>query len=465
MPPHFQQLPGQPGGPDGSKKRRTAVIAGCVTAALAVLAAGTLAFLHFNDGQQSAADGKGNAPVKASQVADPTQSRVLLNVPPPPEKVEEEGHRGPGAWVTSHSYVSGGPDSILGYDLDSGKPTWTLPLDGDLCRASKEVTSKGYVAVVFAGSKKPYSKCTQIAVIDINQGRKVWQKSVPKAHRGLDLSVAVSENFAAAGWSDEGSWGFAVDTGKTVWDSPPPGCDYEEYLGGSTLTGLTWCNDHFAVSQRDPRTGKPSRTVKLPEDVGYPYLASADPLVVASYVGDEDNQLDANRIWTFNTDGSVKATIKVDDYIPGCQTGTGTGCGALVVTQDTLYLASRPEHITSGNHIAAFDASTGKRKWTVDGAGWSEMRPLRADKDGLIFYNLAGQTRDGSGVFHLAAADGKQTVLLKQPFTFEVADTTEQMISRDMDEPVIYEDGRIFFHKESGYFQDEIPMNYALTTH
>lgn len=367
--------------------------------------------------------------------------------------------------MTPHSYVSGGPDAVLGYDLDSGKPTWTLPLDGNLCRASRDSTSKGYVAVVFAGSKKPWSKCTEVAVIDINRGRKVWQKSVPEATRGLDLSVAISEQFAAVGWSEDESWGFAVDTGKTAWDSPPPGCGYEEYLGGSTLAGLAFCDGHFAVSQRDPRTGQPSRTVKLPKDVGYPYLASADPLVVASYVGDEYNQLDANRLWTFDTDGSVKATIKVGDYVPGCRSGTGTGCGAVVATPDTLYLASDKEHIISGNHIAAFDISTGRLKWTVEGGGMAELRPLRADKKGLIAYKNAGSAREGSGVLHLAAADGKETVLLEQPADFKISNTAEQMSPERMTEPILYEDGRLFFHRNSGYFQDDIPMTYALTIH
>ncbi|CAM5660338.1 PQQ-binding-like beta-propeller repeat protein [Streptomyces atroolivaceus] len=404
-------------------------------------------------------------------MADPTQSRVLLNVPPPEEDVEAETHRGDGAWVTSHSYVTGGLFSVVGYDLDSGKQTWKLPLDGDLCRASKDASSRGYVAVVLAGSKKPYSKCTEVAVIDINHGRKVWQKTVASdstATMGLDLSVAISESFAAVGWATdeaEESWGFAIDTGKTVWDSAPPGCDYEEYVGGSTMAGLAWCDDRFAVSQRDPRTGKPSRTVKLPEDLGYPYLASADPLVVASYVGDEDNQLDANRLWTFNTDGSVKATIKVDDYVPGCQSGTGTGCGAFVATQDTLYIGSDEEHLTSGNHLAAFDMSTGKRKWTVDGVGWSVTRPLRADDTGVIVFNHAGQNRDGSGVFHLAAADGKQTVLLKQSKGFAISDTTAQLSPETMRDPILYEDGRLFFHRASGWFMEDIPMTYILTTH
>ncbi|WP_331730809.1 PQQ-binding-like beta-propeller repeat protein [Streptomyces sp. NBC_01174] len=466
-PPPYGPIPPS-GGPGRGGKRGTAVIAACVTAALAVVAAGTLAVLHVSDGQRSAADGKGNAPASASPAAPSTQGRVLLNVPQPPQpdRVQDEGYRADGAWVTPHSYASGGPDSILGYDLDSGKQTWKLPLDGNLCRASKEVTSQGYVAVVFAGSKKDWSKCSEIAVIDINQGRKLWQKSLPDAHRGLSMSVAVSEELAAVSWPDEESWGLAIDTGKTVWDSHAPGCGYEEFIGGRTLTSLALCTDHFAVSQRDPRTGKASRIAKLPNNLGYPYLASAEPLVVASYIGDEDNWLDANRLTTFTADGSVKKTIKVDDYILGCTDDIGTGCGALVATQDTLYLSSRREHITSGSHVTALDTATGRIKWTadLDGEGMSELRPLRADKGDLIAYNVAGAATEGSGVYRFAAADGQETVLLEEPADFEISEATSQIATPKIRQPVIYEDGRLFFHLGDG-LGGGAPLNFALTTH
>lgn len=461
MPPHFQQPPSPSGPPSGSKRRRAAVVAGCVAAAVAVLAAGTLAFLNLT-GEEQSTGADGNSPAKASPAADRTQSRQLLKVLAPKQSIEDS-QDADGSWVTSRSYASGAFFAVHGYDLDSGKQTWSVPLDGNLCGASRAVTSKGFVAVVFAGSKKAYSKCTEVAVIDINQGRKVWQKSVPEATLGLDLSVAVSENFAAVGWSGDESWGFAVDTGKTVWNSPPTGCGYEEYLGVRTLTGIAFCSgDRFEVSQRDALTGKPSRTVKLPAGLRSAYLASADPLVVAAYVGDEDNPSDANRLLTFDTDGSLKATIEIGGYVPGCR--SGSGCGAVAAAKDTVYLASRRADILSGNHIAAFDASTGQRRWTVDGLDGAEMLPLRTDDAGIIAYSDAGPGRDGSGVLHLAAADGQQKVLLTQPDGPEVSNATSQMASPGMREPIIYEDGRLFFHRTYGFFVAGGPLSYAFTT-
>lgn len=90
-PPPYGPIPPS-GGPGRGGKRGTAVIAACVTAALAVVAAGTLAVLHVSDGQRSAADGKGNAPASASPAAPSTQGRVLLNVPQPPQpdRVQDE---------------------------------------------------------------------------------------------------------------------------------------------------------------------------------------------------------------------------------------------------------------------------------------------------------------------------------------------------------------------------------------
>ncbi|MFE2291218.1 PQQ-binding-like beta-propeller repeat protein [Streptomyces sp. NPDC059452] len=430
---------------------------------MAVLVAGTFAFLHFNGGEQpTKADGKGSAPTKAaSPKALPTQGRELLSVAAPEDDPEGDGHKADGSWLTSRSYASGGPFSVLGYDLDSGKQTWKVPLDGNVCGTSRDVTRKGYVAVSFAGSKKARSKCTEFAVIDINEGRKLWQKSLPDAALWLDLSVAVTEDFAAVGWPDGTSWGFAIGTGETVWDSPPQGCGYEELHGGSTVTSTAYCGDRMTVTQRDPGTGKPSRTIKLPAGLLSAYVASTDPLVVAAQVGDGSG-LEANRLFTFDPDGSIKATIKIDGYVSSCR---ATGCHTVAASKDTIYLPSEKEHLTNGNHIAAFDTDTGRRKWTVDSADSAVLLPLRADEDGVVAYNNAGTGGTGSGVLHFAAADGKQTVLLKQPETFEVQDTTAQMVDPSLKEMILFEDGRLFFHRASSFYTRDVPMTYAFTVH
>ncbi|WP_326701404.1 PQQ-like beta-propeller repeat protein [Streptomyces sp. NBC_01754] len=435
------------------------VIAGCVTAAVAAVVAGTLAFGKFN-GEERPAGADSKAGPTASPAGDRTQSRALLKVPPTPHE-EDESNSAEGSWVTSRTYASGAVFGVLGYDLDSGKQTWKVPLDGDLCAASRDVTSGGLVAVVFTGSKSDDSKCSEIAVIDIDQGRKVWQKSMPEATRGLDLGVGVSEDFAAVGWPYGQSWGFDVHSGRTVWDSPPAGCGSEEYQGLKTLMGIAYCDDRLVVMKRDPRTGEASRFVTLPEALHTAYIASADPLVVAGYAGDEEYPLDANRLLTFGEDGSLKATVEIDDYVPGCR--NGEGCGAVVAGEDTVYVASKKKGMSSGNHIAAFDANTGRRKWTVDGVSRSQVLPLRADEDGLIAYSNAGVNRDGSGVIHLAAADAKQTLLLRQPNGFEVSNSTSQLARPGMRDPVLYEDGRLFFHRASVSYSNTLPMSYAFT--
>ncbi|MFF8917582.1 hypothetical protein ACF08M_30815 [Streptomyces sp. NPDC015032] len=270
----------------------------------------------------------------------------------------------------------------------------------------------------------------------------------------------LSEEFAAVGWPD-GTWGFAADSGKTVWDSTRPGCGYDEYLGGKTLVGLTYCADRFEVAQRDPRTGKPSRIAKLPTKVGWAWIASSDPLVVAAYEGKERISLDANRLYTFDESGAIKTMIKVDGYVPDCEDNGG----AVVATNNTVYLASKRENLISGDHIAAFDADTGRRKWTVDGIDGAEMLPLHTDEDGLIAYSDAGPTKDGSGVLHLAATDGRQNLLLRLPNGFAVSDVQSQMATRGK-KPIVYQDGRLFFHVTSGFrISSKLPMNLAFTTH
>ncbi|WP_405749160.1 hypothetical protein OHA19_01845 [Streptomyces sp. NBC_00012] len=76
---------------------------------------------------------------------------------------------------------------------------------------------------------------------------------------------------------------------------------------------------------------------------------------------------------------------------------------------------------------------------------------MRADANGLFAYSNAGPTRDGSGVLHLAAADGKRTQLLRLPKGFAVSYMQSQLAGPGMDLPIVYQDGRLFFHLTSGF--------------
>lgn len=84
--------------------------------------------------------------------------------------------------------------------------------------------------MAYAEGKKRTSRCTEFAVIDIDQGELAWKVSLPRerATLGLRMSVAVSGGIAAIGrpgYDDlGGSAGYKISTGKTLWSAPPRGC-------------------------------------------------------------------------------------------------------------------------------------------------------------------------------------------------------------------------------------------------
>lgn len=454
--------PVPPSGGRGGGRGRLALVIAAVLAALALIGAGTAALLH--DGQAGRADShsqEDGKPATASPASRSTEGKELFRVAGPKTPADDDQRvSAEGTWITSTTYASGAPSAVKGYDAATGKPRWTVPLSGNLCEASRTITSTGRIAVVHIGTK---NRCTEFAVIDVNKGLVVWRKSIPndKANLGLHLSVAISEDIAAAGWPGA-SVGYQLSTGKQMWDAPTQGCTGEEHSGGRQLLTIGGCDGRFKVGQRSPDTGKTTWRYTLPKKAGA-WIVSNEPLVLAVMSGAD--LLDADGLLTVSTSGKLEATIDIgDDYVAGCEM-YGTTCNAIVTTKDTIYTSSDPHSFFKANAIAAFDVHTGKRKWVSTAATdlARTLVPIRAEGDGLIAYMQPTGMR-GSRVVHLAPQDGKQTTLLQMPDG--LAQPDDSMVADDAGDPALYERGKLYLHHTGAFdkYNADIPMTLALTT-
>lgn len=463
--PQFPPLPQQP----PTRRRRLPLVLGAVAAVLALLTTGTVLMLRGDDSTRS--DGRTSAtspPPTPTPTPTTINGRQLLNVDPPKPKNASDYVQTPGAWLTSRAYATGAEKAVTGYNLTTGKRAWTVPLSGGLCGASRNVTSAGLVAVVFHATKDTVkSHCTRFAVIDVNKGVKVWEKPITdeSVSLGLGLNVAISDTVAAAGWPG-GSAAYDTSTGAPAWTAPADGCTQEEHLGGAELLTLSYCKTSagmkFRIGERDPGTGKATWRYEVPKAKGA-WLVSSEPLVLGLLQNNDG--LDADQLVTVSDEGKVQSTIPLgDDYVAGC--GEAGGCGATVVSGDTAYLGSDPHNYSAGNRITAFDLTTGKAIRSFSAPDDSTLVPVRAEGKSLVAVQEAEPTTPAR-VLRLDPATGKSTALMEMPNELSLNSTLHSLISNDVKEPMLYDDGRFFLHTGSGYYVSETspdPMTLAFTT-
>ncbi|MEJ8662193.1 PQQ-binding-like beta-propeller repeat protein [Streptomyces sp. MS1.AVA.4] len=429
-------------------------------------------------GQQDSADGKGASTSSTSPAPSPkptsTKGKVAWEVAAPAAEMDGRTVSAPGAWLSGTTYATGVSDGVTGYDVASGTEKWSIPLSGDICQASPTRTSAGYVAVAHRTSKQDKSPCTQFAVIDITKGHVVWRAALKTALRplGLSMTVAVTDQVAAIGWptvgsAAGGSFGFELNTGRSIWTAPAPGCDGDEHAGGKVLVthslcGGDWEGGTHRVGHRDPVTGKV--TWRYTTRATEAWIVSADPLIVGVNSGlpEEDTP---DRLVSVSTQGKVQAIWKSKDtYSTGC-TSQRRRCGGVLATPGTLYLATHDSQ--KANSIYAFDTVTGKRKWTYTPVTHLSrvLVPVQADNDGLTVHMRSTSNR-GSEVIRLAGLDGKPTQLMKMPDTGYSTTPDYEMVDDSVEDPLHYADYRLFVHRRGmfNYFIDA-PMTMVLTNH
>ncbi|MGH3312283.1 MAG: PQQ-binding-like beta-propeller repeat protein [Streptomyces sp.] len=442
---------GGPGGP-GSGGGNGKVIAIIAAAVAVVLVIGTVGWFMMKDdggGTEAKGDTKGSSSGGGGKQPVNQDAKELFKIEAP--TVSGEDPIGvAGAWATDKIFAKTVVNGIVGIDAASGKQDWKLPLDGEVCGASRHVTDSGKTAVAFGETKSSRAPCSQIAVFDVNTGKKDWQEKMPSSESSssLGFNMTISQDVVAAKWLG-GSVAYKISGGSPLWKSKSTsGCKDEGFAGGKELIAVVKCGDYsnptMKVQKLNPTTGKSKWEFEAPKGVESVAVISTDPVVLAVGAG-TSLQTD---VMTVGEDAKLKAKISLGErkYQPECGTEVES-CATAVADKENVYLPSG-EHqgaTSSTNEILAFDFNTGKPKWKSDAGGRRTIVPIRMEGDKLIAYKKPTYDSGGQIVGIDPAKEGKQTVYFRNPD--DSAETENNFAGITMREPPIYVNGRLFLQQ------------------
>lgn len=369
-----------------------------------------------------------------------------------------------GSWLTDKAYVKTGVNEIVGYDPAKGTKLWSIPLDGQVCAASRHMSKDFKTAVAFEEGKRTasnkYPSCNQVGALDLNTGKLLWNKSIT-ASTGGDRpvrfdEVTLSGSTIAAGGT-EGGAAFDLNTGAERWKPKvsTDGCYDKGYGGGEALAVVRKCGTYddpqLIIQALNPTTGAPLSSYKMPAGVEYASIVSTKPLVVAADVGDTAG--DGSGISDFFSidaaSGKLLTRIAADGekYAASCRATKVESCQHLAVGNNRVYVPTEEHEGTSNdygrtNEIVSFDLTTGKP--TSDRADAGErytMFPVRMDGGNLIAYKEPPYDKGGQ-IVSIDGATFKPTVLMDNPGDEAVRDA-ETSFSSDYAE-YVYGGGKLF---------------------
>ncbi|MBO1336525.1 PQQ-binding-like beta-propeller repeat protein [Streptomyces sp. VRA16 Mangrove soil] len=399
-------------------------------------------------------DGKGQEKVPAN-----TSAEVAFQLPAP-KVAKDQVDSVAGSWLTDKTYAKAGVNEIVGYDPATGKKTWTLPLPGQTCGATKDVTKDAYAAVVSEDAKRPkdgrHQNCSQITLFDVNTGKKVWTKSVGSGEEAVPFEELVfSGDTLAAGGGLRGGAAFDIKTGKILWQPQTGNCEDVGYAGGAQLAAVRKCGDYgnekYEVQLLDPKNGRPKWTYKLATGIDNAKVFSTDPVVFG--IGTGDNSAGTvTDIFSMDDAGKLITKISIDDekYDFDCEVGRIDGCQKIVVGNGRVYLATR-QHDGSGtsgqtNEIVSYDLKSGQTTGDRADGGDYEIFPFRMDGGNILGYK-DGPYDKGSQIVSIDPKSMKQTTLLETPATQQVKDAISGMVVGSTGSELRYSGGRMFLGK------------------
>ncbi|MEU6182577.1 outer membrane protein assembly factor BamB family protein [Streptomyces coeruleorubidus] len=468
----LQPQPGQPGG-GGKFNAQLAIIVAAVVAIALIVGGGVWYSTSKDDGKKddTASSGGGTGGTddgnggttpggKEKAPADPG-AKVLFQVPMPEVKNDSTVVVS-GSWLTDKTYAKSGIAEIVGYDRDKGGEQWTIPLAGPVCQASRHVTDDNKTAILYQPAMPtkadPSHGCSQIALIDLDAGKKLWTKTLKTGDQLISFdNVTISGDTVAVG-SSSGGGAFDV-SGKLLWSPKPTDSCYDAgYGGGEKLVAVRKCGTYgqrqLHIQTIDPKSGKVISEYKMTQGIEYASVVSTNPLVVAADVGDSAG--DGSGISDFfsidNKTGKLRTRISApgEQFAARCEGVTRIEyCNQLAVGNDRLYLPTE-EHDGSGkysqtNEIVAFDLSTGKQTGQrADAGDGYRISPLRMDGGSLIAYKRPPYDKGGQ-IVSIDGGSFKQTKLLENPATDTVRDV-EAGMSPEYSE-LLYGDGHLFMSK------------------
>ncbi|GGY93416.1 outer membrane protein assembly factor BamB family protein [Streptomyces poonensis] len=466
QPPYGYGPPPAPGG-GGLSGSRLALVVAAMAAFVMVVVGGAWYAISTGkdeDGTTSASSGggtggtSGGTGTEGEGGQDKAPAELLLKVPAP----KAEGQRidsVKGSWLTGSVYAKAGVDEIVGYDAHSGDRSWTLPLSGQTCGGSGEVTDDGVAVVVHKdkkrGSDGSSGYCSRITAFEVSDGEKLWTRTVEERGSATTFNQVVISGTTVAVAGYLGGAAFDARTGESLWTPKTGDCLDSAYTGGAQLVVVRMCGDigeeEYEIQLLDPKSGVSKWSHKLPAGVDTAEVISTEPVVYA--VGpSEADPVDATEVFSLDDSGRLRAKIELagDTYHHTCGSGQAWGCAGITVGNGKLYVSTKYREGTAEfsrtNEIVSFSLDTGRSTGErVEAGDDYTLFPLRMDGSDLIAYK-EGVFDKGDQVISVDGSSSKATVLLETPAHPRVLGAMSGIIPYA--DEVLYADGRLFLAKE-----------------
>lgn len=419
-------VPGPGGQGDQRRKKRTALIVGVAVAVVLAAGGAVWAVVGGDDGDKKPTAQRSTEPEKSkkNESSEPTggseeesptpgeeeldpneirqdgEAKVLFQTPAP--KVARSGVDVPGFWVLDGYVVKAVQEKVIAYD-DSGEEKWNVPLPKAVCAAPTTASDDGKVVVAYGGRKK--DECSQLALIDLKAGKKLWDKPAPEG--GLFGEGHTSMGMAQSGNAVGLSWfgGSAMVNARDGSEMSPPeltaSCSVNGWAGGKALLRAYSCNDGTGKLQKlDPNTGKVKWAYPVRRGYEVTKIYSSSPVVIQ--ITDEKRK--SAGLIALDESGKERSVLDPgkQSYQPDCGMdffGTNMGsCQGVVTSDDTFYLPTALGRSSSSGlttEIHAFDLNTGKKKG-VSKVNGRMMLPLRMDGKNLLAYQQPTYDKAGA---------------------------------------------------------------------
>ncbi|OIK01525.1 PQQ-binding-like beta-propeller repeat protein [Streptomyces colonosanans] len=402
----------------------------------------------------------GVAKEKPEKVPANTSAKVLFQLPAPDIKDKNEIDSVAGSWLTDSVYAKADLYKIVGYEPDTGAVKWTMPLNGQTCAGSTEITTSGIAVVVSESGKRSGAHdrkpCSDVTAFEVATGKKLWTKSVKTGDSPVPFGeVAISGNTVAAGGGYYGGAAFDLTTGKVLWQPKTGSCTDVGYAGGEQLVAVRKCGDYgseiYEVQLLDSKTGKDKWSYKLPQGIDNAKVISTKPVVFGLDAGDT-SLTGTTDVFSLDDSGKLRAKITLEDgrYAHDCKIGKVHDCHGIVVGNDKLYVPTK-EHDGAGkysqtNEIISFSLATGKTTGDKADAGDEyELFPMRMNGGNILAYK-DGPYDKGAQVVSIDGKTLKTTLLLETPGSESVHRAISSMVPKSSE--LLYTDGRLFFGQQ-----------------
>ncbi|MGR6970927.1 outer membrane protein assembly factor BamB family protein [Streptomyces cynarae] len=410
-------------------------------------------------GQGPGTGGSGSGSGKEKVPADPS-AKVLFQIPAPRITDRQELDNVAGSWLTDSVYAKAGINKIVGYDPDTGATKWTLPLNGQTCAGSPEISPAGIAAVVSESGKRANVRdrkpCSDVTAFEVATGKKLWTKSVGTGGVPVPFGeVSISGTTVAAGAGLYGGAAFDLTTGKVLWQHQRSSCTDVGYAGGDQLVAVRKCGpfgeELYEVRLLDPRTGGARWSYKLPQGIDNAKVISTKPVVFGVDSGGITAS-GATDVFSLDDTGKLRTKITLEDgkYEHHCGVGKVHDCQAITVGNDKLYVPT-DDHDGSAqgartNEIIAFSLASGKTTGDrIDAGDGYDIFPIRMDGGNVLAYK-SGPYNKGAQVVSVDGQSLKQTRLLETPASREVLGAIMSMVPKTSE--LLYTDGRLFLGKD-----------------